>query len=321
VGCPTTAEVTAALAGRTLQTVGVDVTDLTLCDDRRFFLVQKAVGAPPDDAGFQRAGAWAVRIVGAGLGLVLADDTAQAPVVLERDAAGGFVLDGVRAVLGGAPRCGNPTFDAVGQERTVLVNATRAVTDRNLVIAGGTADEEQLILCSSGSFVRRSVSSGSSEGTWTMDVSSGEGLLRITTAGGTGVFGVTTRADGAVLLDSEIVEQRDARTFCLARDLQERLTAALNDSAFFFTVNVLNIPVRHKLGLCASRRYRLESTTSETGTWEVVVSSSSAVLRLVKDGTMIFRDFPLAFDANGIVRVSNTTPIDDAGLVDAACGS
>ena len=135
----------------------------------------------------------------------------------------------------------------------------------------------------------------------------------------TPIFGIDVRADGAILVDDVAVAQRDARTECSLRDLEARLAAALEDTAFCFTHRARNIPVRTKLGLCASGRYRLEQTSSERGTWRVAVSATGADLELVKDGTQTVRRFPVAFDANGGIRVNGSSPIDEPSLVDAAC--
>ena len=322
IGCPTTADVTATLAGRVLNISTSNPTDITLCASRRFLLVEHPANAAPDDVGGVRSGVWAVRIVGAGLGLVLADDLASAPLRLDHDQTGTLLVDGATATLAnaGAATCGSAAVNPDVAERIVLVNATRAVTDRTLVIGNGP-DADQLTLCRSGLFVQGTESSPDTiEGTWTIDVSSGEPRLRLARPNAlTPIFGLGFRSDGAILVDDVVVGQRDARDFCLARDFEQRLTAALNNTAYFFIVNVGNIPVRTKIGLCDSGRYRLDQTSTEHGNWRVTLSSNGFEIEMVKDGTQTVRRFPVGFDANGGVRLNGTSPIDEPGLVDSAC--
>jgi hypothetical protein len=322
IGCPTTSEVTATLAGRVVRTVDPNPTDITLCDSGRFSLLERLANPAPDDPGVVRAtsGAWAVRIVGAGLGLVLADDSAQAPLRLDHDPSGTLLVDGAPASLAAAgTACASAAVNPAGADRLVIVSATRAVTDRTLVIGTGS-DADELTLCSSGLFVQGTESSPDTiEGTWTIDVSSGEPRLRLARENAlTPIFGLGFRADGAILVDDVPVTQRDARAECTIRDFEDRLTAALKGTAFFFVTNG-TIPVRTKLGLCDSGRYRLDQTSTEHGNWRVAVSASGADLELVKDGTQTVRRFPVGFDANGGIRVNGSSPIDEPSLVDAAC--
>jgi len=323
IGCPTTADVTDELAGRVVQTAAPTATDITLCASRRFLLVEQPANGATDDVGGVRAGTWAVRIVGAGLGLVLADELALAPLRLDHDQVGTLLVDGVPATLANAgASCGAAALNPDDAERVVLVNATRAVTDRTLVF-GATGDADFLTLCSSGLFIQRSESSNLAvEGTWTIDVSSGEPLLRLARPGAlTPIFGLGFRADGTILLDEVPVIQRNARDECLVRDFQQRLTAALEDTAYFFVINIGNIPVRTKIGLCGSGRYRFEQTNAENGNWRVALSTTGFgfEIELVRDGTQTVRRFPVGFDANGGVRLNNTSPIDEPGLVETAC--
>ncbi len=321
IGCPTTADVTAALNGQVLHTVAeATTTDLALCTDGRFTSNERALGASPDDVGFPRSGAWAVRIVGAGLGLVLADEGAEAPLRVERAATGGFLLDGnPTAVTGNVARCGPSAAEARDAERAISVDAIRTLTDRALAFGPGV-DAETITLCSSGlSIDRFDAASPGVEGGWSVDVSGGDAILTLGRANGSStVFGLQVRADGAVALDGDLVERRDARAECASRDEEQRLTAALNDTAFFFVVGG-TIPLRTKLGLCDSGRYRLDQTSTEHGNWRVEVTATGANLLLVRDGAQTVRRFPVAFDDNGVVLVDQSAPIDEPSLVAAAC--
>lgn len=157
------------------------------------------------------------------------------------------------------------------------------------------------------------------DGTWTIEVG-GSNVLVLDQGNAIVPFGLEVRADGAVLLDDAVVEQRDARAVCADLDLTDRLTAALAGKVFHFTQQLTAIPVRTKLGLCDSGRYALDTTSSEHGTWRVAVINGIAAIRLVDDqGVPQLPNFRAAFDDAGGVTLQGTAPVDDPAELAAAC--
>lgn len=341
VACQTTDALTRELGDRRLQTGDPVLGDVTLCASGTFSL--RDAGAR--GLGRIRSGAWTVRIAGGALTLALDDATAA---VVSHDTAGRLVVDGRPATTtdatarctadddpvdvpvddpGDAPPPPPPPTDDTGR----VIDAVRAVTDRILTIAApdGNVDQQQdLILCGSGvaidsvSPVGNPAGGNFVRGTWTVEASGASLVLALETdGGGTPRFAFEVRADGSILLDGAVVAQRDARQECDDATLTGRLTDALENRAFFFTVQQGPFPIRHKLGLCDTRRFRLDTTSTRVGTWRVFVANGVANLLLDADGNGPLQAFPLAFDTNGTATVQGTTPIDDPSLVEAACQS
>jgi hypothetical protein len=337
--CETTADLTRALADRRLRSDVTALDDVALCGSGAFALQDASPG-----------GAWEVRIAGGALVLALDGDTAA---TVAHDASGALLVDGRLATTTDAgDRCAadddSPSDATVPTTTTTtttlpplppdddeddarVIDAVRAVTDRALVIPapdGDATQEQTLILCGAGVAVDTVAPIGNpaagtfTRATWTVEASGASLILVLTTdGGGTPTFGLEFRADGAILIDGAVVQQRDSRQECDDATLLGRLTDALENQAFFFTVPVGNLVIRHKLGLCDSRRFRLDTTSTQIGDWRVFVSNGVANLILDPDGAGQVRAFPLAFDDDGTVTVQNTTPIDEPGLVEGACQS
>jgi hypothetical protein len=328
IACETTADLTRELADRKVRLANAVQTELTLCESRQFLLTELPPNFDPNDpsVGNEAFGTWAVHVVGGALGLVLADQEANAPRRLERNAAGTLLVDGVPAELDdAAATCAVTTFDPSDAQRAALVALSRALADRTLVLPEDGSSQETLTLCSSGRLLHETLDTVTAavvsaiDGSWTIDVG-GSNILLLDQGNATVPFGLEVRADGAVLLDDAVVEQRDARAVCADLDLTDRLTAALAGKVFHFTQQLGAIPVRTKLGLCDSGRYTLDTTSSEHGTWRVAVINGIAAIRLVDDqGVPQLPAFRAAFDATGGVTVQGTAPVDDPAELAAAC--
>jgi hypothetical protein len=328
IACETTADLTRELADRKVRLSNAVQTELTLCESRQFLLIELPPNFDPNDpsVGNQAFGTWAVHLAGGALGLVLADQQAEAPRRLERDGAGTLLVDGVPAELDdAAATCAATTFDPNGAQRAALVALSRALADRTLVVSEDGTSEEIVTLCSSGRLLHETIDSATAavvstiDGTWTIEVG-GSNVLVLDQGNAIVPFGLEVRADGAVLLDDAVVEQRDARAVCADLDLTDRLTAALAGKVFHFTQQLTAIPVRTKLGLCDSGRYALDTTSSEHGTWRVAVINGIAAIRLVDDqGVPQLPNFRAAFDDAGGVTLQGTAPVDDPAELAAAC--
>lgn len=319
IACETTEEMTSALGDRLVRFSNPTETELTLCQSGQFFLSVQAANFNPDDpsVGDEAFGTWAVHVVGGGLGLVLADARADAPRRLERDAAGGLLVDGVPAQLDdAATTCATTTFDPNDAERATLLALSRTLTDRTLALQDGS--NEAITLCGSGRSIHQT-GSGEIDGTWTLDVA-GSNLLVLREGGSDVNLGVDVTTDGGVLIDELAVEVRDARTECADRDLADRLTAALGGTVFHFTIQLGTVPVQTTLGLCDTGRFVFGGTPGRHGTWSVFVTNGIGALRLVDDqGVTVLNAFPPALDADGNVTVRGTAPVDDPDALAAAC--
>ena len=333
IGCPSTADVQHALEDSHLHLGGVNDADVTLCATGRFELVERV---PADPASIirivdRRSGDWDVRIVDDGLALALDGETSP----LAFDATGALLVDGQTTEPTDAAAACNPdvvappqpSSDEVDQER--LVALTRTLTDRTIVIDapdGSVTEQRALRLCRSGRVTDTTstddgVVEATVEGTWTLALGGSEALLRLDEGLGQPVFGLERLADGALLVDGDVVAERDARAECADDDLADGLTAALSGTAWFFVQQVGTIPVRVKLGLCDSGRYHLESTSAESGTWRIAVAGGVAGLELVRDDGTSRTPLAAALAADGGATVEGTDPIDAPSLVDAACRS
>jgi hypothetical protein len=333
VACSTTIELTRALAGRVVRAGAPAALEVALCESGRFASLEN------DPA----SGTWNVRLVGGSLALELEGGGAPSRQLrLERDASDAVLIDGASAELADgtvactpaapappappAPPAQEPRLDAT------LVALARALADRiftRVIDGGSTVDTQTIALCASGRAKLVSVvTAAGSESvetlfpTWTIRVSGGATLLGLDiTDGESRVIPVAIGDDGQPLVDGTPVELRDARATCADLDLQDRLTQAVNDTAFSFSETVVGIPVRIKIGLCASGRHVTLTTTSPVhGPWRVDVVGGTAELQLLADTGAVFRHFPVAFDAGGVVRVNGQAgPVDDEALVALAC--
>jgi hypothetical protein len=326
IGCPTTADLQQELSDRRLRIDEAPERDVTLCASGDFSLTDRGDPNAVVSIIDTREGSWTVRLVDGELALVLDDDT---PIPLAHDASGALLVDGLATALTDAEAQCNPppptppVVDDVDQAR--LVALVRALADRTIVIDapdGDPAQQRALRLCSSGrstdttsddaGTVQRAI-----DGTWTVD---GTILKLDESTGSTVPFGIELREDGTLLVDDEVAQLRDARVECADGDLQARITDALGGTAWFLVQQFGNIPVRIKLGLCDSGRFRFDSTSVAVGNWSVQVTNGVATLRLERDGGGI-REFGAALDASGEPSVDGTAPLDDESLASAACQS
>ena len=326
IGCPTTTDIQRELSDRQFRIDEPTVRNVTLCATGDFSLTDRGDPGAIVSVIETREGRWEVRLVDGVLALVLDDD---APIPLAHDAGGALLVDGLTTALTDAEaRCNPtppppPTVDDIDQAR--LVALVRALADRTIIIDAPDGDPNQqreLRLCSSGRSTDTTASDAgvvqsAVDGTWTID---GSVLQLSERAGSTVPFGIELRDDGTLLVDDEVAQLRDARVECADAELQTRLTAALGGTAWFVVQQAGNIPVRLKIGLCDSGRFRLDSTSTSIGTWSVQVANGAATLTLARDGGGT-RDFVAAFDASGGPTVDGTAPIDEEGLVSAACQS
>jgi hypothetical protein len=328
IACETAEDLTRELADHEVQLADDGQTTITLCQNRQFLLIALPPNFDPNDpsVGDEAFGTWSVHIVGSGLGLVLADQQADAPRRLERNAAGTLLVDGVAAELAdAATTCATTTFDPNDAERARLVALSAALADRTLVqTEDGSTEEEHFTLCSSGQSLHETFDNGTPapgtqaiDGTWTVTAGGSDTLVLHEGSSGP-TFGLEVRVDGTVLLDGTAVESRDARAACADIDLAARLTTAIAGKVFHFTQQSI-VPLRTKLGLCDSKRFALDTTSSRHGTWRVAVTNGVAGLRLVDDNPVLSPIFDVAFDADGNVTVEGTTPVDDAAELARAC--
>jgi len=343
VACGTSAELLRELNDRLVivpdQTQGTS-RDITLCATGQFELrelLADGTDAPPVE------GAWTVRVAGGRLVLDLAGEgSPSASLPLERTASGDLTVDGLPALVSGDRGVCAPAVAGDDPEQR-LVEITRKIADRALstvVVEAARTTKRELTLCSNGTFTELveiddggSPAGFSAHGRWTLRAEGRE--VSVELDDGTGALrsaAIGAGRGGDIVLDDAPADVRDARATCEAPplapqgpSLEEQLTAALRDTAFFFTEPsaIPNVPTRVKIGLCGTGRQVVLTTTTQSGSWAVRVDATAGpLLELSDDAGSVFRAFRLSFDAAGkVVLDGQHAPVDEPSIVEQACQS
>lgn len=329
IACESTEALTGALADQALR--DGDGLDLSLCADGRF-----ARGIEGEGIQF---GTWRVALVDGALAVELSPGATDESdrVSVARDASAALTVDGAPVTLDDVgPEC-DPVVTP--DPTALLVEAARDLTDRRLVTnvlrIGGSpsAERRDVTLCSDGRFLSTFdvtdagvIDTDTRSGTWSLAIEDGSPVLQLAAEDGDAET-LAIRTGATVVLDGVRAVVSDARAVCdapppppPAPDPVDEFTAALQGTAWFFTVPSGNFLVRVKMGLCDTGRHLTITTTTKRGPWAVELVDDVPSLVLRDDGGATLRTFALSFADDGSVLLNGTiAPIDEPSLVDAAC--
>jgi hypothetical protein len=269
--------------------------------------------------GIATLGRWSVVVADDALAIEL-DGGRNERLRIERDPAGGFVVDGAPAAdVDATSDCASPVDVATPEpdpERVLAV--ARALTDRRVEVRAvdpsGGRRIEVFALCSSGDVRVAARFPGArrrDRGTWSIDetgtsieLSLEEGIVPASIA-------VTVSDGGRVLFDGQETAVTDARQLCDELALETRLTVLLQGGVYVSSAVQGSVRLTTTIAFCDAERFSRRSGIElpSTGDWVVRANAGVAVVQLVHDASV--DELPLTLGSDGIVLVDGNPPLEN----------